>query len=530
MYDAIIIGSGLSGVAAALKLKPMKTLMLDSGVLSPAPLFSKKNIYQERRNGKDLFEGLIGKSYELFEGSDDYISPKLKGPQMRYLWKKVKQAPHDKLINFDAIISYARGGLANAWGAGVLRYTNRDLQEFPFNAEDLDCYYDELTDHIGIAGERDDLEPFFGSAKGLLPSLPLSPIAETVFKKYYKKKSTQNKKNIFIGRPRLAVLSEEYHHRPAYQSLLQDFFQGDNLSVYHPTITLKELCKEKTFEYKAGFLITQFSEERDKVKVVAKNLLTNSLEIFYAKKIFIGAGAINTARIVLQSFNDYTTRLPLLDNPVGFVPFLDLSKVGRSFPENVFPGAELMIVYDGENYSEPIQASVYGLYGPMRSDLMAELPFAFRSNISAVKYLGGAMGMLQVFFPDKMCSDNYLQLQHTGGLTINHKIVNRKKYLDRHENYTVRPFLNMLRSMNYVACSSLCKFPVAGSSIHYAGSLPMRQDVQHSYETDRDGKLSKTRSIYIIDAANFPYLPSKNHSFTMMANAMRIADKAKNNI
>jgi hypothetical protein len=38
------------------------------------------------------------------------------------------------------------------------------------------------------------------------------------------------------------------------------------------------------------------------------------------------------------------------------------------------------------------------------------------------------------------------------------------------------------------------------------------------------GRLAGTRGVYVADAATLPALPSKNHSFTLMANAMRIAE------
>ena len=36
---------------------------------------------------------------------------------------------------------------------------------------------------------------------------------------------------------------------------------------------------------------------------------------------------------------------------------------------------------------------------------------------------------------------------------------------------------------------------------------------------------SRNESVYIADAATFSPLPAKNHSFTMMANAMRVAER-----
>jgi choline dehydrogenase-like flavoprotein len=65
-----------------------------------------------------------------------------------------------------------------------------------------------------------------------------------------------------------------------------------------------------------------------------------------------------------------------------------------------------------------------------------------------------------------------------------------------------------------------------GSSIHYAGTLPMHRTPTR-YQTDADGRLFGTRNIYITDGACFTTLPAKNLTLTIMANAMRIASRLR---
>ena len=52
----------------------------------------------------------------------------------------------------------------------------------------------------------------------------------------------------------------------------------------------------------------------------------------------------------------------------------------------------------------------------------------------------------------------------------------------------------------------------------------MRRIPETPYECDPDGKLHGTDCVYVADGAAFPVLPAKNHSFGIMANAMRIAE------
>jgi choline dehydrogenase-like flavoprotein len=50
------------------------------------------------------------------------------------------------------------------------------------------------------------------------------------------------------------------------------------------------------------------------------------------------------------------------------------------------------------------------------------------------------------------------------------------------------------------------------------------------YETGRDGALSGTTRVYVVDGAAFPGLPAKSLTFTIMANALRIARRVAGDV
>ena len=75
--------------------------------------------------------------------------------------------------------SYAKGGMANVWGAQLLKYNKKDLDEvngWPISINELEAYYTELEDHIGISGVNDDMSQFLGESDNLLPPVELSII------------------------------------------------------------------------------------------------------------------------------------------------------------------------------------------------------------------------------------------------------------------------------------------------------------------------------------------------------------------
>ena len=64
-----------------------------------------------------------------------------------------------------------------------------------------------------------------------------------------------------------------------------------------------------------------------------------------------------------------------------------------------------------------------------------------------------------------------------------------------------------------------------GASIHYAGTLPWGRDAGSPVEVDGDGRLAAMPGVYIGDSATWRFLPAKGLTLTLMANALRIADR-----
>jgi choline dehydrogenase-like flavoprotein len=83
-----------------------------------------------------------------------------------------------------------------------------------------------------------------------------------------------------------------------------------------------------------------------------------------------------------------------------------------------------------------------------------------------------------------------------------------------------KAYFKALRGMGCLPISRLN--PGNGSSIHYAGTLPF-SDEEKPFTTAIDGRLHGTRSVFIADGSSFRFLPAKGISFTLMANAERVA-------
>jgi len=60
-----------------------------------------------------------------------------------------------------------------------------------------------------------------------------------------------------------------------------------------------------------------------------------------------------------------------------------------------------------------------------------------------------------------------------------------------------------------------------GASVHYAGTIPMQRD-RAPHTTNPNGRSHDYPNLVLADGATFPFLPAKNLTFTLMANAVRI--------
>jgi choline dehydrogenase-like flavoprotein len=74
------------------------------------------------------------------------------------------------------------------------------------------------------------------------------------------------------------------------------------------------------------------------------------------------------------------------------------------------------------------------------------------------------------------------------------------------------PLLPLLRSFN------------PGKGNHFGGSFPMRRE-PGAFESDALGRPAGLRRVHVVDATIFPSFPATTVTFTVMANAHRIASQ-----
>ena len=148
------------------------------------------------------------------------------------------------------------------------------------------------------------------------------------------------------------------------------------------------------------------------------------------------------------------------------IPFFQLSRVGSALATEDTSLAQLNLIVEDDEWSEPLQASLYGTTGPLRSDIVFGLPLSFRANLAWTKYLAPAMGLLMLFYPGRASASSYVRLRPSGELEV--------EFAPEPPHAVERRLIRLLRKMGYVTHSALIQRPGSGAGLHYAGTLPMR--------------------------------------------------------
>jgi len=519
--EIIIIGGGASGVSAALGFvkNGIVPTIIDVGNRMPEGHQAEGNLYDYRKEN-DLFDLMIGPELKglsnIIDGTT--LSPKLITPFNHYVISGADSLSPVRAENFCAVRSFASGGLAAAWGAGLYRYNRRELEHLPIGPDSLDPYYDLLSKEIGITGCNDDLAPFFGTDTTLMPKFRLSAKASHVYRNYEKKKGKLNRDGIYIGYPRLGVLTRNHKGRNKCDYSNFETWLPDIPWVYNPALTLDELIRKNKINYIDRILVDSWSRRNGRIVIEGNHIDSRAPFSIEAETLVIAAGTINTAKLVLRSKQDTKTRLPILDNPLLQVPLIFPSFLGSPLDRSAFGMTNLNLIYSSPDGGEILQGSIIELTSPPRSVFFENFPVSTGLNLRMIKLVSPAVMAMFLYYPSSDGDAGAVRL------TSNHELE-----ITQHDYRTdKKPLKKITRSLSAMGAWThplLVKQSKPGYAIHYAGTLPMKEIPASEYETAPDGELFREPGIYIADGSSFSGISSKNLSFTLMANAMRIADR-----
>jgi len=518
-FEHIIVGSGPAGISAALKLEGPGTCILDVGD-TPSSLFPFPSLREALASGKT--DTVLGSNWEMLSNLTNplHCHPKLRAQAISHIMQGVPFPVVDS--NNHVLVhgrgSYAAGGMANAWGAQLLRYTDDDLSEagnWPISASDLARHYTELESHIGISGDFDDMASFLGPTEKLLPHIPSVPVASYMLNKYRRHSRKNGISSLKIGRPRLAVLTQPHHGRPAYNFGETDFFTPASDGIYNPLHTLAELRQRNKLTYLGGHKLISFKEHPDYVEVEVEVLENKQRKILRTKHLLLGCGTIQTTQLIVLNYSKTNQSLPFIDHPPILLPIFFPASFGSCLPNNSYPIQLIGTLEEGKGRD---MISFYYPAGMLWSDLVPDIPLPINTAHSVLSRIISGMLVAQIWETSKPSNNNLLTINNDGTIQI--------KYADRQQYSKLSLLLPALRKLGGYTLSRFASMPPPSWGFHHAATLPMRTNPK-KFETHTDGRLWDSRRIRVIDGSVLPSLPAKNHSLTIMANSARISEQVK---
>ena len=537
MDKILIIGSGASGVHFALSVlkKGYEVTMLDVGLEKP-DVQNPTDMYNElKSNLSDPVRYFLGDHYEavVYPGSDEDYVTKYYGfpPTKNHVFLYPKSFKYEA-EGMQPLLSFAQGGLAEAWTGGAYPFNDFELKDFPFKYHEIEPYYSEVAKRIGLIGVNDDLVKFFPFHENLMEPLLLDQNSKYIVEAYEKRKRyLNNKYKCYMGRSRVTTLSKDAIGRKGCTYCGRCLWGCPIEGLYTPSITLKECLKYPNLKYIPNMFISHFIyDSKGRISsVIAETVNDHQMHDFTADKYILAAGTLSSSKIFIQSIKQQTGETiklsGLMDNRQILIPFINLQMIGEQYNSKSYQYHQLAIGIETDRPEEYIHGQITTLKTAMVHPIIQNEPIDLETATFIFRHVRAGLGVVNLNFHDRRRDTNYVTVKvdpDTGRdkLVVHYSpVANYKKNIDKAIK-TVKGFLWGLRC---IVPPGMVQIRPMGASVHYSGTIPM-STLEQPYTVSKYCQSNDFKNLYIVDGTTMPFLPAKNVTFTLMANAVRVAE------
>jgi len=547
-YDAIVIGSGISGGWAAKELceKGLKTLVLERGRnivhIKDYPT-ATMNPWDFKHRGditeKELKENpVISKCYAYTEDT-------------HHFFVKDKEHPYIQEKPFDWIRGYQVGGKSIMWGRACQRWSNFEFTapqrygyavDWPIRYDDIAPWYSHVEQFAGICGGKDGLEAMPDG--DYLPPFEMNCVEQEI-----QKKISTNYKDRFMVHTRWAHLTEpkDIHLQQGRgKCQARDLCtRGCPFGGYFSSVssTLPWALKTGNLTIRPFSVAHSIIYDEQKGKATGVRIIddqTKQATEYFAKVIFVNAACLNSNLILLNSTSN---RFPNgIGNDSGLLGKYMAFHNYRGSVHGTFRGYEDKYYY-GRNPTNPIIANYRNLHKQDTDFLGGYLTFAWaarpRANGSGETI--GAAFKDALTEPGSWIAGMYMQGEKIPK-EINHVRLSKDEKdawgipqlitsigYDDNDEKLVQDFLTQSAEMLSVAgVENIVKHDTKqapGLDIHEMGGCRMGNDPKTSL-LNKHNQLHLCNNVYVTDGACMTSTGNQSPSVLYMAFAARAANHA----
>ena len=554
-YDAIVIGSGISGGWAAKELteKGLKTIMFDRGRniehvkdyvnASKAPWEFPHRGSKTQQMIKDY--PVLNRDYPLNETNLDY-------------WVDERESPYTEVKRFDWFRGYHVGGRSLMWGRQSYRWSDLSFEanakegvgvDWPIRYADISPWYDYVEKFIGVSGSKENV-PVLPDGQ-FMPPMDLNVVEKALqprLKEYYK-----GQRQYFIGRT--ANITQPLPGRTNCQ-YRNKCWLGCPFGAYFSTqsSTLPAATATGKLTVRPWSIVTKILYDKDKKRATGVEILDaqdNKTYTYTAKIVFVNASTLNSAWVLMNSATDvWPDGLGSSSGELGHNVMDHHLNVGASgtvegFEDKYYYGRRANGIYipqyrnvgnDKRDYNRG-----FGYQGgASRQGWSREIPEmqiggAFKDALTepGVWTMGmGGFGETMPYHENKVTLDK--SRKDKWGLNILSMDIEIKDNEKKMRKDMKDDAAEMLTAMGVKNVNSWDTNPTLGRGIHEMGTARMGKDPKTSV-LNKYNQIWDAPNVFVTDGAFMTSANCVNPSLTYMAMTARAVDYAmsemkKNNI
>jgi choline dehydrogenase-like flavoprotein len=555
LYDAIVVGSGISGGWAAKELceNGMKTLVLERGRM----IEHIKDYHTMNMDPWDFkFKGDLPREEEakqLKQSRSGYTTDEAH----RHFFVNDLEHPYNETKRFDWLRGYHVGGRSLVWGRQTYRWSDFDFEankndgiavDWPVRYKDIEPWYDKVEEFIGVSGQALGL-PHLPDSK-FCPPMELNCAEEDLQGKIAD--NYDDGRLLTIGRVAHITGTQSFEGRSNCQ-FRNRCMRGCPFGGYFSSNSSTLPAAEKTgnLTIRPNSVVSQviYDEKTGKASgVEVIDAETNEKMVFNSKVVFLCASAIASASILLQSKSD---RFPNgLGNDSGEVGHNIMDhhfKAGAwatvdGFEDRYYKGRRPNGIYIprfrniGGNTDQKTFKRGYGYQGgASRShydEMVAEL--AYGKDLKEQITEPGKWRMLLLGFGEclpyhenKMTLD-YDNLDKWGLPTVTFDAEWKENEYEMRKDMVTQA-VEMLEKAGYSDIEPWDDPGAPGLGIHEMGTARMGKDPKTSV-CNENNQLHTVPNVYLTDGAFMTSASCVNPSLTYMAFSARAANHAAQQI
>ena len=519
-----VIGSGPAGVAcASALLRRGATVQLLDGGISLEPSRAELVARMSQTRPEDWTNAQLAQFKTGMEATRRGLPTKLVyGSDFAY-----RDEERDVRTDYDGVglrPSLAVGGLSNVWGAAMMPCRPEDTADWPVNAAQLAEHYRAVLGFIGHSARPDDLSGMFPLYTDQPSALDLSTQSRVVLQVMNRNRERLNASGIHFGQARVAVRTRAPGSDTGCVYCGLCMYGCPYGYIYNSADTLQELRAQERFTYISDLVVTSLEESAGAVRIRGCHRVTRQPFEREASRVFLAAGVIPTAQILLRSMNAYDRQISIKDSQYFLLPMALTRRVRNVRHEALYGLSQLFIEIMDEkisghtvhlqlySYSELIGRVIAGALGP----LAKPLDFLARE-------LEGRLMLAQGFLHSNESPCIFARLSKSGRTSEDRFELRAEANpgTNRTIRRVVRALMKNARRIGALPLPMLSQIAEPGRSFHSGGTFPMRTH-PGAFESDTLGRPNGWKRVHAVDATVLPSVPATTITLPVMANAHRI--------